>query len=336
MPVCKPRRKPTARAPRISGAPPAKNSRPSPRRAMLRPAQCGTRGRHLFEGQGRQCIAPSCAAASRVDAAALEKALASTHLAAVHALTVVGRRVRGECEGGGRDSGPGRRRSALAHLRMPAAGAGGAAPPPRPPGSTSPRSTPAAASSARRGRIPVPGIAQRAPVRSRRSGGHRHGKPGRAHGHGIHRHHSAARHARRHRHGARRPRCPPCSPATPPLSQEAERKLRAQDTAAAQSETPLARRRRRARALWTMPSAAAPAVLARGDDAGQSAAALDLLAGRFPNLWEQGKQYLSLEEIRYDLHRFFSLRSGVGQAAAGSVPPGSLDEAASAAGGARM
>ena len=48
------------------------------------------------------------------------------------------------------------------------------------------------------------------------------------------------------------------------------------------------------------------AVLARGDEAG-SAAALGLLADRFPNLWEQGKQHLSLEEIRYDLHRFFSL-----------------------------
>ena len=55
------------------------------------------------------------------------------------------------------------------------------------------------------------------------------------------------------------------------------------------------------------------AVLARGDDAG-SAAALRLLSGHFPNLWETGKQFGSLEEIRYDLHRFFSLRSGVGQA----------------------
>ncbi|HEY1336396.1 MAG TPA: M14 family zinc carboxypeptidase [Bryobacteraceae bacterium] len=53
------------------------------------------------------------------------------------------------------------------------------------------------------------------------------------------------------------------------------------------------------------------AILARGDSS-----AIDLLANRFPNLWEQGKQHLSLEEIRYDLHRFFSRRSGVGQAAA--------------------
>ncbi|HEX5474111.1 MAG TPA: M14 family zinc carboxypeptidase [Vicinamibacterales bacterium] len=57
------------------------------------------------------------------------------------------------------------------------------------------------------------------------------------------------------------------------------------------------------------------AVLARGDQTG-AAAALDLLAGRFPNLWEPGKPYLSLEEIRYDLHRFFSLRSTAGQASA--------------------
>jgi hypothetical protein len=52
------------------------------------------------------------------------------------------------------------------------------------------------------------------------------------------------------------------------------------------------------------------AVLASGD----SAAALGMLAGHFPNLWETGKQNLSLEEIRYDLHRFFSLRSSAGQA----------------------
>jgi hypothetical protein len=54
------------------------------------------------------------------------------------------------------------------------------------------------------------------------------------------------------------------------------------------------------------------AVVARGDGA---AAALDLLSMRFPNLWEQGKQHLSIDEIRYDLHKFFSRRSAVGQAA---------------------
>lgn len=47
---------------------------------------------------------------------------------------------------------------------------------------------------------------------------------------------------------------------------------------------------------------------------GDSAAALEVLSGHFPNLWETGKQFLSLEEIRYDLHRFFSLRSPAGQA----------------------
>jgi hypothetical protein len=58
-----------------------------------------------------------------------------------------------------------------------------------------------------------------------------------------------------------------------------------------------------------------PAVLARGDEPGQ-AAALDLVAAHFPSLWEPGKQHLSVEEIRYDLHRFFSRRSAAAQAAA--------------------
>ncbi|HEX4227198.1 MAG TPA: M14 family zinc carboxypeptidase [Bryobacteraceae bacterium] len=57
-----------------------------------------------------------------------------------------------------------------------------------------------------------------------------------------------------------------------------------------------------------------PAILVRGDTAG-STAALDLLADRLPNLWETGKQYAALDELRYDLHRFFSLRSASGQAA---------------------
>jgi hypothetical protein len=56
------------------------------------------------------------------------------------------------------------------------------------------------------------------------------------------------------------------------------------------------------------------AVLVRGDEFG-AVAALNLLSGSFPNLWEPGKQFLSLENIRYELHRFFSLRSAVGQAA---------------------
>ena len=53
-----------------------------------------------------------------------------------------------------------------------------------------------------------------------------------------------------------------------------------------------------------------PALLIRGDEA----AALSLLSDHFPNLWEPGKQNLSIEEMRYDLHRFFSLRSSAGQA----------------------
>lgn len=55
-----------------------------------------------------------------------------------------------------------------------------------------------------------------------------------------------------------------------------------------------------------------PAVLISGD----APAALGLLSGHLPNLWDTGKQNLSIEEIRYDLHRFFSLRSSAGQASA--------------------
>jgi hypothetical protein len=99
-----------------------------------------------------------------------------------------------------------------------------------------------------------------------------------------------------------------------PLSQEAERKLRAGDTAAAQAETPLSAGEGELRIVDDAFGRRA-AILARGDDAG-AAAALSLLSERFPNLWEQGKPYLSIEEIRYDLHKFFSLHSSAGQAAA--------------------
>lgn len=58
------------------------------------------------------------------------------------------------------------------------------------------------------------------------------------------------------------------------------------------------------------------AILVQGDDAG-AAAALGLAAGHLPNLWQPGKPYAALEEVRYGLHQFFSLHSGVGQAAAG-------------------
>jgi len=99
------------------------------------------------------------------------------------------------------------------------------------------------------------------------------------------------------------------------LSKEAEMKLRAQDTAAAQTENNLAVGEGEVRIVDDS-FGRRGAVLTRGDDAG-GAAALDVLSGRFPNSWEPGKPYLSLEEIRYDLHRFFSLRSGAGQAAVG-------------------
>lgn len=56
------------------------------------------------------------------------------------------------------------------------------------------------------------------------------------------------------------------------------------------------------------------ALLVRGDAAGESAA-LDYAAEHIPFLWQADKRYESLDEIRYDLHRFFSLRSSAGQAA---------------------
>jgi hypothetical protein len=102
-----------------------------------------------------------------------------------------------------------------------------------------------------------------------------------------------------------------------PLAREAERKMRANDTgvtAAAESETPLAAGVGEVR-IVDGAFGRRSAVLALGDTPGQTAA-IGALADRFPNLWEQAKQFLSIEEIRYDLHRFFSLHSGSGQAAA--------------------
>jgi Zinc carboxypeptidase len=58
-----------------------------------------------------------------------------------------------------------------------------------------------------------------------------------------------------------------------------------------------------------------PALLVRGDDAGQSTA-LQYAAERLPYLWEPSKQFLGLDEMRLDLARFFSLRSSTGQATA--------------------
>ncbi|MGO9966245.1 MAG: M14 family zinc carboxypeptidase [Bryobacteraceae bacterium] len=99
-----------------------------------------------------------------------------------------------------------------------------------------------------------------------------------------------------------------------PLAREAERKMRTQDTAAGESETPLAPSEGEVRVVDDA-FGRRSAVLALGDGRGQTAA-IGVLADRFPNLWEQGKQFLSIEEIRYDLHRFFSLHSSSGQAAA--------------------
>jgi hypothetical protein len=98
------------------------------------------------------------------------------------------------------------------------------------------------------------------------------------------------------------------------IGQEAERKMRAQDTAAEQAESPLAPGEGELRVVDNA-FGRRSAVIALGDDRGQPAA-IHALADHFPNLWEQGKQYLSIDEIRYDLHRFFSVRSSSGQAAA--------------------
>ena len=56
------------------------------------------------------------------------------------------------------------------------------------------------------------------------------------------------------------------------------------------------------------------ALLVRGDAAGR-AAALGYAAEHLPFLWQADKRYESMDEIRSDLHRFFSLRSSAGQAA---------------------
>lgn len=97
------------------------------------------------------------------------------------------------------------------------------------------------------------------------------------------------------------------------VADEATKKLTAGDTVAQQAESVLSAGEGDARIIDDAFEKHG-ALLVKGDATGSSAA-LDLLSGRFPNLWEPGKPYLSLEEIRYDLHRFFSLRSGVGQAA---------------------
>ncbi|MGH9484168.1 MAG: M14 family zinc carboxypeptidase [Terriglobales bacterium] len=99
------------------------------------------------------------------------------------------------------------------------------------------------------------------------------------------------------------------------LSAAIEKKLRADDPDASQADPPLRAGEGELRIVDRSFGKQA-AVLVQGDAAGQ-AAALDLLANHLPNLWRVGKQYDSLENVRYALHRFFSLHSGVGQAAAG-------------------
>ncbi|HLW77000.1 MAG TPA: hypothetical protein VKS01_08435, partial [Bryobacteraceae bacterium] len=98
------------------------------------------------------------------------------------------------------------------------------------------------------------------------------------------------------------------------IGKEAASKLREEDSAAAQSEASLKAGEGELRVV-DRAFGRQPAILVRGDESGE-ASAIDLAANHLPNLWEPGKQSLSIEEIRYDLHRFFSLRSSAGQAAA--------------------
>jgi hypothetical protein len=59
----------------------------------------------------------------------------------------------------------------------------------------------------------------------------------------------------------------------------------------------------------------ADALLVRGDSAG-SIAVSQYAAGHLPYLWETGKRYTSIEEVRDDVRHFFGQKSDVGQAAA--------------------
>ena len=56
------------------------------------------------------------------------------------------------------------------------------------------------------------------------------------------------------------------------------------------------------------------ALLVRGDDEG-SAAAINYAAGHLPFFWEPSKRFATIENARDDVRHFFTLRSGVGQAA---------------------
>jgi hypothetical protein len=58
-----------------------------------------------------------------------------------------------------------------------------------------------------------------------------------------------------------------------------------------------------------------PALLVRGDGKGE-AAAIDYASEHLPYLWQPAKKYASVEEIRDDVQKFFTLRSSPGQASA--------------------
>ncbi|MGH9393370.1 MAG: hypothetical protein ACRD1E_04315, partial [Terriglobales bacterium] len=100
-----------------------------------------------------------------------------------------------------------------------------------------------------------------------------------------------------------------------PLAQAVEKKLAADDTAASKAAPALAPGEGQLRVVDRAFGSHA-AVLVRGDDAGASAA-LELAADHLPNLWKVGKQHESIEDVRYDLHQFFSQHSAAGQASAG-------------------
>ncbi len=107
------------------------------------------------------------------------------------------------------------------------------------------------------------------------------------------------------------------------LGKDALQKLNTEETAGAQAETPLSAGEGELR-IVDHAFAKQAAVLIRGDEQG-SASALHVLTDRFPNLWETGKQYASLEELRYDLHRFLLVALGRRPSRCFSLSPQSLD-----------
>src|SRR5579862_27700 len=97
-----------------------------------------------------------------------------------------------------------------------------------------------------------------------------------------------------------------------PLLADAQKKLQEQEVAAGQSAVSLSAGEGELRIVDDVFKKSG-VILVNGDEAGTTAA-MNLLSERFPNLWNVGKQHESLEDMRYDLHRFFALHSGVGQA----------------------